>query len=131
MLDMIEECEFLSNSQSGDQLRNPFTGTTEQMHDLMNFRQIGQAEFEDHVSYRILHTPSTDAPRRRKRLQTFSSTKTTKRKLKQIDHDRKIRQTCLKKQVVVLPRGEQLPPDFSSYFIPRPCTLADPDGIPQ
>lgn len=73
---MIEECELLSNNQSGDQLRNPFTGTTatpEQMHDFINFRQIGQAEFEDHVSYRILHTPSTDAPRRRKRLQTFSN----------------------------------------------------------
>ena len=104
------------------------------MHDLMNFRRIGQAEFEDHVSYLILRTPSTDAPRRRKRLQTFSSTKTTKRKLKQIDHDRKIRQTCLKKQVVVLACGEQLPPDFSSYFTLVhffSCALADPDGIPH
>lgn len=134
MLDMMEECDMLSNSQTGEQLINPFTNipaTPEQMHDLLKFRQIGQAEFEDHVSYRILHTPSTDAPRRRKRLQTFSTTKTTKRKLKQIDRDRKTLQTCFKKQLVVLARGEQLPPECSSYFIPCPCALSDPDGLPH
>ena len=97
MLDMMDECEMLSSTPTEPQLRNPFTDTIaspEQMHDLLNFRKIGQAAFEDHVSYRILHTPSADTPRRRKRLQTFGSTKQTKKKIKQMDRERKILQTC-------------------------------------
>ena len=84
MFDLMEESDMFCKSQSGNQLKNPFTdipATPEQMHDLINFRLIGQTEFEDHVRYRILHTPSADAPRRRKRLQTFGSTKQNKRKL--------------------------------------------------
>ena len=63
--------------------------TPEQMHDLLNLHEIGQAAFEDHVNYLILRSSSTDAPCRRRRLQTFSSTKKNKKKLKQIDRERK------------------------------------------
>lgn len=83
------------------------------------------------MNYRILRTPSADAPRRRKRLQTFGSTKKVKRKLKQIEHDKRIQQTCMKKQLVVLARGEQLPAQCGSNFIPRPCALSGPDGLPH
>ena len=98
------------------------------MHDLLNLREIGQVAFEDHVKYRILRTSSADAPCRRRRLQTFSSTKKNKKKLKQIDRNRKILQTCLKKQLVVLTRGEQLPPECVSYFLPHLCALCDSEG---
>ena len=80
MLDMMDECDIISTASSEPQLRNPFTNVVaapEQMHDLLNFRQVGQTEFEHYISYRILCTPSTDAPRRRKRLQTFGSAKYT------------------------------------------------------
>ena len=69
------------------------------MHDLLNLREIGQVAFEDHVKYLILRTSSADAPCRCRRLQTFSSTKKNKKKLKQIDRDRKILQTCLKNRL--------------------------------
>ena len=97
---------------------------------MLNFRKIGQADFEAHVNYRILCTPSTDAPRRRKHLQTFSSTKATRKKLKQIDRDRKIQQMCMKKQLVMLASGEKLPQDCGSNFIPRPCALVSAEGLP-
>ena len=83
MLDMMDECDMLSSTPTEPQLRNPLTDTIaspEQMHDLLNFRKIGQAAFEDHVRYCILHTPTADTPHRRKHLQTFGSTKQTKKK---------------------------------------------------
>ena len=132
--DLMEESDMFCKSQSDDQLKNPFTGipaTPEQTHDLLNFQLIGQTEFEDHVSYCILHTPSADAPRRCKRLQIFGSTKRNKRKLKQIERDRKIQKTCMKKQLVVLACGEKLPADCGSYFIQHPCALSDHDGLPH
>lgn len=134
MIDLMEESHMFPKPQSDIQLKNPFTdipATPEQTHDLLNFQLIGQIEFEDHVNCRILHTPSADAPRRRKRLQTFGSTKKTQRKLKRIERDRKIQQTCMKKQLVVLARGEQLPTECGSYFIQHPCALSDPDGLPH
>ena len=78
MLDFMEESNMLPISHESFVLTNSLTNTAaipEQTHDLLNFRQIGQTEFENHVCYRILHTPSTDGPRRRKRLQTFANTK--------------------------------------------------------
>ena len=133
MLDLMEECDMLPTSPDNLGLLNNLSNTPatpEQAHDLLTFRKIGQAEFEAHVNYRILRTPSTDAPRRRKRLQTFTSTKATRKKLKQIDRDRKIQQMCMKKQLVMLARGKQLPQDCGSNFIPRPCALVAADGVP-
>jgi len=57
--------------------------------------------------------------------------KKNKTKLKQIERDRKIQQTCMKKQLVVLARGEKLPADCGSYFTQRPCALSDHDGLPH
>ena len=51
--------------------------------------------------------------------------------MKQVDREKKILQTCLKKQLVVLAHGEKLPQQCGSYFIPRPCTLSDPEGLPH
>lgn len=40
--------------------------TSEQSHDLLNFRSIGQEAFEAYVSNKLLSLPSTPAPMRRK-----------------------------------------------------------------
>ena len=124
MLDFMEECNMIPDSQEHNELVNPFTNTLAtpgQMHDLLNFRQIGQTEFDNHVNYRILKTLSADVPCRHKRLQTFGSTKKVKRKLKQIEHDKKIQLTCMKKQLVMLAPGDKLPAQCGSNFIPHPC----------
>ena len=133
MLDLMEECDMLPTSPDNLGLLNNLSNTPatpEQTHDLLNFRKIGQADFEAHVNYRILRTPSTDAPRRRKRLQTFTSIKATRKKLKQIDRDWKIQQMCMKKQLVMLASGKKLPQDCGSNFIPRPCALVSAEGLP-
>ena len=68
MLDLMEECDMLPTSPENCGLQNNLSNisaTTEQAHDLQNFCKIGQAEFEAHVSFRILRIPSTDAPHRR------------------------------------------------------------------
>ena len=92
MLDLMEECDMLPTSPDNLGLLNNLSNTPatpEQAHDLLNFHNIGQAEFEAHVNYCILRTPSN---RRRKHLQTFTSTKAARKKLKQIDTDWKIQQ---------------------------------------
>ena len=43
----------------------------DQIHDLVNFREIGQAEFERRVQYFVLRTPSIKTPKRLKRLLTL------------------------------------------------------------
>ena len=60
---------------------------------------------------------------RQKRLQTFTNTKATRKKLKHIDRDLKTEQMCMNKQLVMLASGEQLSQDCGSKFIPRPCAL--------
>ena len=133
MLDLMEECDMLPTSPHNLGLQNSLSNipaTPEQAHDLLNFRNIGQAEFEAHVSYRILRTPSTNTSRKRKRLQTFTTTTATRKRVKQIDRDRKIQQMCMKKQLVMLTRGEQLPQSCASNFIPRPCALVGSEGLP-
>ena len=92
MLDFMEESNMLPISHESFVLTNSLTNTAatpEQTHDLLNFRQIGQTEFENHVCYRILHTPSTDGPRRRKRLQTFANTKRNKKELSKLNEIKK------------------------------------------
>ena len=92
MLDFMEESNMLPISHESFVLTNSLTNTAaipEHTHDLLNFRQIGQTEFENHVCYRILHTPSTDGPRRRKRLQTFANTKRNKKELSKLNEIKK------------------------------------------
>lgn len=83
------------------ELGNLFTekhATPEQQHDLLNFREIGQDEFERHVAYYILKEASVHPPLRKKRLQTLSQRKTTRRQLSQLEKDRKVVQKCLHKK---------------------------------
>ena len=60
-------------------LFNPFSNiraTPEQSHDLLNYRDIGNRQFEQYVTHRIAQTPSTvHAPVRRKRLLTMKEQK--------------------------------------------------------
>ena len=61
--------------------------TPDQVHDLMNFRQIGQAEFERRVEYFILHTPSVKSPKRQKRLLTFTERRSRRKKVSDIERE--------------------------------------------
>ena len=71
-------------------LLNPYTSeeaSVDQSHDLLSFRSIGEKEYLFRIEYFILRTPSVKAPKRMKKLQTFS-VKTIK--LTQAEKDKKL-----------------------------------------
>ena len=83
-------------------LINPFTqkaATTQQSCDLLNFRDIGQWEFLNHISFYILKKPSISAPIRKRRLQTFSSKKVNKKRVSQLEKDRNLILSCMRKKI--------------------------------
>ena len=80
---------------------NPFTktsATAQQTSDLLNFRVIGQNEFHSRISFYILREPSSTAPMRKKQLLTFSTKKVGKKRVSQLEKDRKFLMSCLRKK---------------------------------
>ena len=75
---LIESCQLLLSSLECNRgLLNPFPDVhatpEEQSHDLLNYRDIGNEQFEQYVTHRIAQIPSTlQAPVRKKRLLTMS-----------------------------------------------------------
>ncbi|SMN01636.1 hypothetical protein SPONN_2736 [uncultured Candidatus Thioglobus sp.] len=61
--------------------------TPDQAHDLLNFRAIGQEAFDNLVKCRMLKIASTSAPVRKKRLQTFTTTPTHTKRIKQVEKE--------------------------------------------
>ena len=91
-----------SNFNKGLHTINNKLATPEQLHDLLNFRKIGQEAYESYVSYKFLHAASSNPPTRKKSLLTFTVTKTQKQQIKLVEHERKINQRYLKKQLAWL-----------------------------
>ena len=62
---LILSAQYLSLTSARTGLLNPFSkrsATQEEQHDLMQFRDIGQREFERHVGYYVLKQPSVHPP---------------------------------------------------------------------
>ena len=94
--------------------------TTEQAHDLLHFRSIGQETFENLVKYRLLKDPSTNAPMRMKRLNTFTIIPTQKQRVKLVEKERKLSQRFLKRQLTWATENQILPTkhNVGSHFYP-------------
>ena len=73
--------------------------TPEQESDLNHFREKGQNEFENRIKCYILKVPSVKPPKKRARLLTFTERKSNKRKVSDIDKERKLQIECWKKRV--------------------------------
>ena len=115
-------CNFLEENEA----------TPEQSHDLLNFRQIGQEAYECYVS-RIIGLPSTPAPNRRKRLLTFSITIVQKKRIKQVDLERKISQRYLKRQLAWISENGAENLDLDTLMgpvSPLPRALIGEDMLP-
>ena len=99
MIEIIQRKDMtkLQSSSLWNFLEDKLT-TPEQSHDLLNCRCLGQEGYERYVS-KIIGLPSTNAPNRKKRLVTFSVTKVQKSKVKMVEHERKITQRFLKRQL--------------------------------
>ena len=59
--------------------------TPEQVEDLINFREIGQKEFECRVQYAILGNPSATLRKRKKRLLTFTERRAQRKKVSEVE----------------------------------------------
>ena len=107
--------------------------SSEQAHDLLQFRTIGQSGYEDYIQSKLISSPSTAAHVRRKRLTTFSTSLAEKRRIKQVDKEAKISQRYLKKTVVWLAEHGGEGADLETLLgppSPTPRALMDSNGLP-
>ena len=104
--------------------------TPEQIQDLMNFREIGQKEFEHRVQYAILGSPSVTPAKRRKRLLTFTERRVRRKKVSEVEKERRLQIDCWKKRVAF---ASTTGSNLSSVFqqcIELPRASATSDGNP-
>ena len=112
-------------------LQNVFaqqTASEEQHRDLLNFRTVGQEEYLLRVLYYILRVPSVKAPNRRKKLQTLSERKCTSSKINQMEKDRRLLLTSIKKKIQHSLATGTLIEQPSEQLSELPLALCDHDG---
>ena len=83
-------------------LFNPFTkqvSTTQQSCDLLTFRNFGQRKFLNHITVSILKQPSASVTVRKHCLQTFSFKKVNKQQVSQLQKDRNLILSCMRKKM--------------------------------
>ena len=120
-----------SNTDSSLQhLFNKKDLSPDQIHDVMNFRHIGQTEFERRLQYFILCTPSVKTPKRLKRLLTFTERKSRRKKVSDIEKKWKLQIECRKKRVAyATSTGAQMDTAYKQC-IELPRAIATPEGHP-
>ncbi len=132
-INLIKSAQLLPLPSSDRGLVNSFTkknATPEQQHDLLNFRTIGQEEFEKHVAYYILKQASVYPPQRKRRLLTFADRKPSKRQVSQLEKDRRLVLKCLHKKLKWSKQMGQPVDTIAEQYIPIPLALADSSGCP-
>ena len=100
-IEAIHSSGFLAITTENRGLINPFTqkcAIPTEKHNLLNFRAIGEREFLQQITSMILKQPSVhvNAPKCRHRLQTFSERKINKRRVSQLQKDRKLIVSAMK-----------------------------------
>ena len=123
------------HTTSGMVLRNGFTGTkanSAQHLDLINFRNIGQSDFDAYVEHVYLRTGNTKTSVKRHRLQTFgnSSRNVTKHQFAKLQAEKKHVTQCLKKRKLYceFTKADKIPHE---QYLELPRAIADANGIPQ
>lgn len=130
----LESSSYLTIDNEDNSLHylfNPIKPTPEQTQDLMNFRNVGQKEFETRAKYYTLSIPSVQPSKRRKRLLTFTERESRKKKVSEIERERKLQIECWKKQVAFASStGTQLGHAYEQC-IELPRAIATSDGQPN
>lgn len=98
------------------------------MHDLTNFRAVGQTEFRSRIEYYILRKPSTNPPKRGKCLLTFTERKSHKKKVTDIERERRLQIECWKKRVTFASTTGTSVPKGYQQFIELPRAIATSSG---
>jgi len=71
----------------------------EQEKDLLNFHSVGQKDYEGYVDYCILRVHATTGTQRRRRLTTFSTKQKERKRVKQIEKEKKNLEKCLRRKL--------------------------------
>ena len=135
MCECIVKSSLLPLQTTNRGIVNCFSGekaTSEQNHDMLQFRVIGAQLFLDYVSHRILmNTCSTDqAPLRKRKLFTMSKPRVTRKKISQKEKEAKIVAKCLRRRLAWCNRlGQSYNPTEQYSRFPR--ALADEFGNPH
>ena len=115
-------------------LTNYFTNTsanTQQSYDLLNFRDIGQTEFLNYVSFYVLKHPSTTATVRKRRLQTLTAKKVNKQRFTQLEKDRNLILKCMRKKISWSLRTGTPIDKAGEQLIALPLAISDNEGNPK
>ena len=112
-------------------LFSPKIISVEQQCDLLHVRDIGQREFELLIECYILRNPSVKVPNRRKRLLTFTERKSNKRKVSDIEKERKLQIECWKKRIAFSTATGQTIDKMYEQCIELPRALCTSDGEPN
>ena len=99
-------------------------------HDMMNFRDIGQATYRNHVEYKYLSNRSTKFKHLRKNLKSFTDNRVKKKWHNVAERQRRLVQTCIKKTLVFSFTPGQHTQRGAQQFLNIPRAIADPNGIP-
>ena len=112
-------------------LFNPFTNqkaTQQQSHDLLNFRQIGQEDYELRIANFILRQPSVEAPNRKRRMQTFSVRQVKTRRVSQLEKDKCLILAAMKKKMQYSKKTGRPIDKPGEQLLEYPVALCDHDG---
>ena len=135
MCGLIESSKLVSVQQENRGVVNIFSGqvaTPEQSVDMMTFRQVGIVAYKQYITTRLIEMPShINAPLRRQKLLTMSSTRAKKKRMTPKEQEAKQVIKCLRRRLqwcnenrVSFNSGEE------QYSI-LPRALADEDGYPN
>ena len=115
------------------ELVNPFTNkeaTLQQTNDLLNFRATGEKEFSQRITSFILKEPSRQAPNRKRHLQTFSAGQRNTRKISQLERDKRLILSAMKKKMLFSKRTGRPIDKPGEQLIELPLAISDNDGKP-
>ena len=136
MITAIVENNLLpSNIEADRGLVNTFTAqeaTPEQLHDLLNFKQIGVDATEAYIKHHILgYSSITSTTIRRKKLLTMSASKQKKKRLSPKDRENEKVIKCLQRRLAWCNRtGRSFDAEQEQYSL-YPRALADENGVPH
>ena len=136
MNQLLSQSDTLPTQSSNDKmvLRNGFTSTkadSSQQLDLLNFRSIGQVDFDAYVQNVYLRTGNVKASVKQHRLKTFgaASRTVTRHQLAKLQREKTHVATCLKKRLLYCEATKEKIPH--EQFLELPRAIADSNGIPQ
>jgi hypothetical protein len=91
---------------------------------------MGKAEYLQRISSVILKQPSTAAPNRKHRIQTFTEKKTQNRKTSHVEKDRQLILSAMKKKIQFSKKTGRPIDTLEDQLIEMPLAICSHDGFP-